>query len=76
MDLFFKGIERGELGIIDLLIELFSIRSKLWWLQKDAQTIEKIKLYGAQLKTTQSKTPPHVRKWNIVVSSTQTFFLK
>ena len=57
MDLFFKGIERGELGIIDLLIELFKIRSKLWWVQKDAQTIEKIKLYGVQLEDDTIKNP-------------------
>ena len=39
-DLFFEGIDRGELGVVDLLIEVFKIRSKIWWLQKDKQTIE------------------------------------
>ena len=29
-DLFFKGIDRGELGSIDLLIEVFKIGSKIW----------------------------------------------
>ena len=43
-DLFFTGIDRGELGIVDVLIEVFKIRSKIWWLQKDSQMMEKIKL--------------------------------
>ena len=47
----------SQLGIIDLLSELFKIRSKLWWLQKDAQTIEKIKLYGVQLEDDTIKNP-------------------
>ena len=32
--LFFKGIDRGELGIVDLLIEVFKIRSKIWCYKK------------------------------------------
>ena len=50
-DLFFRGIDRGELGIVYPLVEVFKIRSKIWWLQKDAQTIEKIKLYGEQMES-------------------------
>ena len=46
----FKGIDRGELGVVDLVIEVFKIRSKIWWLQKDKQTIEKTKLYGVQME--------------------------
>ena len=34
-DLFFKGIDRGELGIAVFLIEVFKVRSKIWWLQND-----------------------------------------
>ena len=42
VDLFFKEIDRRELGIVDLLIEVFKIRSKIWWLQKDPKTIENL----------------------------------
>ena len=39
-DLFFMGIERKELRIVALLIEVFKIRSKIWWLQEYAHTID------------------------------------
>ena len=38
-------------------IGLAKIRTKLWWLQKGAQTIEKIKLYGVQLEDDTIKNP-------------------
>ena len=57
MDVFFKGIDRGELGVIDLLVEVLKIRSKVWWLQKDTQTIEKMKLYGVQMKDNSIRNP-------------------
>ena len=31
-DLFFTGINQGEMGIVVLLIEVFKVRSKIWWL--------------------------------------------
>ena len=56
-DLFFKGIDRGKLGIIHLLIKKFKIRRKTWWLQKDTQTIEKMKLYGVQMEDNSIRNP-------------------
>ena len=56
-DLFFKGIDRGELGIVDLLIQVFKIRSKIWWLQKDPKTMEKIKLYGVRMEDNTVRDP-------------------
>ena len=38
-------------------IGLAKIRTKLWWLQKGAQTIEKIKLYGVQLEDDTIQNP-------------------
>ena len=43
-DLFFTRIDREELGVVDLLIEVFKIKSKTWWLQMKENTIEKMKL--------------------------------
>ena len=42
--LFFTGIDRKELGVIDLLTEIFKIRSDICWLQEHANTIENLKL--------------------------------
>ena len=62
-ELFFEGIDSGELGVVDLLIEVFKIRSKIWWLQKDKQTIEKKKkLYGVQMEDVISSTPRYSPK--------------
>ena len=36
-NLFFTGIDRGELGIVILLIVVFKIRRKIWSLPKDPQ---------------------------------------
>ena len=46
------------------------------WLQKDTKTIEKSNYMECEWKTTLYKTLQHVRKWNIVISSTQRSFLK
>ena len=45
-ELFFNGIGRGEFGIVDLLSEVFKIRSKIWWLQNGPQNIV---IYSTQI---------------------------
>ena len=49
-DLFLNGADRGVLGIVDVLIEVFKIRNKMWWLKKDPKTIENLKLYGVRME--------------------------
>ena len=44
--LFFTRLDWAELGVVDVLIEVFKIWSKIWWLQYDEKTIEKMKFYG------------------------------
>ena len=39
-NLFFCGQQRSEPGIIDLLLEIFKSRCKMWWLQSDINVVE------------------------------------
>ena len=56
-DIFFEGIDSGEMGVVDLLIEVFKIRSKIWWLQKDKHTIERTTLHGVQMEDDTIRNP-------------------
>ena len=70
-DPFFKGIHQGELRIVDLLIEVFNIRSKMWWLQKDPQMMDKIKLHHIWSTRRQHHTKPHFMRRNGTLSFCQ-----
>ena len=46
-ELFFWELQKNELGIIDILMEILKIRCKMWWLQADVIPMEQILKSGS-----------------------------
>ena len=56
-NLVLTGIDRKELGVVALLVEILKNRTKRWWLQKDVNTIENMILYEIEMEDGTTRNP-------------------
>ena len=57
VNLCFNGIDRGELGVVNLLIEIFKIICNMYWLQENEDASKILHLFQSQAKSGNDKTP-------------------
>ena len=62
VNLFFNEIDRGKLGVVELLIEIFQIRCKLYSLQENENARKYYTCFRAKIKVEITKLQQHAKK--------------